>query len=196
MVISTVIFDLNGVLVQGEYLSERLEKEYGILELDVVAAIHEIMPKLREPNAVSAWSLWKPYIKKWNLSFSEEEFLSYWYFGEGLNKELIAYVKELKQSGIRVFILSNNFKERFNFYKKEISPLLDLVDKVYFSFQTGFVKPNPKAWKNILDEFTLDPKHCLYVDDSSKNVVSAQNLGITAVKYSSVEALRNLVNSI
>jgi len=44
-----------------------------------------------------------------------------------------------------------------------------------------------------LDEFSLNPKTCVYVDDSTTNVASAQSLGIIAAKYQGVGALRKLI---
>ncbi len=193
MTISAVIFDLNCVLVQSEYLSSRLEKDYGVMQDLVIAAINEVMPKLREPNAPSVWSLFEPYIINWELPFTEEEFLHYWFSGEGLNSELFDYVKELKCSGVKVFILSNNFKERFEYYQKQIKPLLDIVDKAYFSFQKGIIKPDVQAWQQIIDEFVLEASNCLYVDDSNTNVGVAKSLGMIAVKYSGIGDLKKII---
>ncbi|MAG60260.1 hypothetical protein CL619_00590 [archaeon] len=192
--ISAVIFDLNGVLVQSEYLSKRLERDYGVANDEVILTLKETMPKLRDTNAPSAWELWKSYIVGGGIDFSEQDFLDYWFSGEGLNTELVEYVKELKENGVKVFILSNNFKERFEYYQKEFSDLLDFVEKAYFSFQTGIVKPDLQAWKQILDEFNLKPEECLYIDDSNKNINAAQSFGIQAVTYSSVENLKRIIN--
>ena len=193
MTINAVIFDSNGVLLKSEYLSSRLERDYGVKDADVVAAITDIMPKIRLPEAPKAWDFWKPYIKNWGLDFTEESFFAYWFSGEGLNQELFDYAKELKEQGKKIFILSNNFKERRDYYKKELGELFDLVDKAYFSRDTGFVKPDKQAWQLVLDEFSLNPKTCVYVDDSTTNVASAQSLGIIAAKYQGVGALRKLI---
>ncbi len=190
---SAVIFDLNGVLIQSEFLSRRIERDYGVSDSIVVAALKKIMPKLREPNAPSAWSLFEPYIKEWRLPFSEDEFFTYYFSGESLNKELFEFVKELTQRGIKVFLLSNNFKERTTHYRNALPELLKVIDKAYFSWESGFVKPDNKAWQQIIDEFKLDPKTCLYIDDSNTNITSAQNLGLIAMKFSSIEHLRETI---
>lgn len=188
--VKTVIFDLNGVLIKSEFLSTRLNKEFGVPEEEVVAALKDVMPKIRKPGAGDAFYYWEPYLRKWGLSLTREKFFSFWFKGESLVPEIVELVKKLRDKGIKVFILSNNFAERTNYYRKnfpEIFSSLNEFDAVYFSWETGFVKPDDRAYKKILQDHSLKPEECVYFDDSKLNVEVARKLGMDAHKFESIK---------
>ncbi len=194
--IKAVIFDLNGVFIQSRYLSQRVEEDYGVKEEEFVGVLEDIMPIVRAPNAPDIYPLWKPYLEKWNINLDEEGFLRYWFSGEKINWSLLDYVKTLKEKGLKVFVLSNNFKERINYYKKEFKELFEVMTKVYFSGGTGFIKPNPKAWEVVLEENNLKPEDCFYFDDSVKNIKVAENLGIRSIKFEGLLSVKKVLEPI
>ncbi len=193
--IKAAIFDLNGIFIQGPRLSDRFKEIFGIETKDFLPVLKEIMAKIRKPNAGSAFSHWKPYLERWNVSLTEEQFLDFWFGAEKEIPELIELAKQIKTKGVKVFILSNNFAERADYYKKSSPFLTEIPDKVYYSWQTGFVKPDPQAFKNLLTENNLEPEECIYFDDLEENIKVANDLGMKAFLYNNVigleEALRN-----
>ena len=106
---------------------------------------------------------------------------------------MINYARVLKQKGWKLFILSNNFRERTKYYMENFSFLSELFDKVYFSWQTGYVKPSEDSFTNVLRENNLDPQNCYYFDDSEKNVIAAKRLGINAHKYSGLKETMSIL---
>ena len=98
-----------------------------------------------------------------------------------------------KEKGIKIFVLSNNFKERAEYYG-HYPWMHEVVDKAYFSWQTGFVKPNTEAWKLVLSENNLQPKECLYFDDQEKNIKASEDTGIKAFIFTDEEKLEKIVN--
>lgn len=191
----TIIFDLNGVFIISPRLSDRFEKDFGVKIEDFLPALSGIMDQVRKPNAVNIYSLWKPYLKRWNISLTEAEFLDYWFNAEKENKELVDLARKLKEKGYKLVIMSNNFCERAKYYAKNFKFLDEIFEKVYYSWQTGFVKPDIRAFQLIFSDLNLKPSECLYFDDSEKNVVMANSLGIEAYIYrqESVEYLRTLL---
>lgn len=95
---------------------------------------------------------------------------------------MIALARELRSRGIKVIILSNNFKERATYYG-QCPWLHEVADRVYFSWVTGYVKPDARAWELALSEYNLKPEECLYFDDQDKNLKVAEGLGIKAIKF-------------
>jgi epoxide hydrolase-like predicted phosphatase len=175
-----IIFDLNGVFIISPWLSERLRTDYNVDEKAFLQALKEIMDKVRRPNADKVYDLWKPYLDKWAVYLTEKEFLDYWFGTEKENTELIELTRKLKNKGLRVIILSNNFRERADYYEKNFPFLQDLFDGVYYSWQTGFVKPDVRAFKNIFEKHDLSPEEVIYFDDSDKNIELAKSIGIEA----------------
>ena len=105
---------------------------------------------------------------------------------------MIELVKKLRNRGVKIFVLSNNFVERANYYKKTFPFLEEIFDKVYYSWQTGFVKPNPEAYKKLLADNNLKPEECIYFDDSKENIEVAKKLGIQSFVFEGVECVKNL----
>lgn len=191
--LKAVIFDLNGVFVESEMLSDRVKRDYNVDSQEFIEALKKIMPIVREPDAPASYPLWKPYLDNWEVKISEKEFLDYWFSGESVVKEVAEYVIGLRKRGIKVFVLSNNFKERVDYYKKNFTEIFENIDKAYFSCETGFLKPDEQAFTNILNDNNLKPEECVYFDDSSKNVVVARELGIHAYEYEGLEAVKKVI---
>lgn len=186
--IKAVIFDLNGIFIQSPKLSERFEKDFSVPIPQFLPKLSEIMDKVRQPNAGSAFQYWKSALEEWNINLSEQEFWNYWFKAETVSEKMVAFAKDIK-----VFILSNNFKERADYYG-HYPWIHEAVDKVYFSWQSGFIKPDPQAWLQILSENDLKPEDCLYFDDQDKNLKSAESIGIKSSMFTTEEELQDIVN--
>ena len=182
-----VIFDLNGVFLESQLLSQRFEDEFSIKNTDFLPVLKEVMSVVRQPNAPQAFSLWEPHLKKWGLNLSEEQFYHFWFSGEKVAPELIEYAKKLHESGIKVFLLSNNFRERTDYYRQNFPEIFQNVDKAYFSWETGYVKPSPEALKTLLVENHLSPQDCVYFDDSEANISISNKLGVRGEKWVNLE---------
>lgn len=187
--IKAVIFDLNGVFIHSPKLSDRFEQDFGVPVADFLSKLSSIMDEVRKPGAAGAFSYWQPALKEWNVNFTEEEFWKYWFEAEAPSGEMISLAKELKGKGIKVITLSNNFKERADYYG-HYPWMHDAMDKTYFSWQTGLVKPDIEAWKLVLKEFSLAPSEALYFDDQEKNLNAAESLGIKAFMFTTPEDAR------
>ncbi len=194
--LEAIIFDLNGVFLESEYLSDRIEKDFGVDSQEVIIALKDIMPKVRKPNAPASFELWEPYLKKWGVQLDEQRFFDYWFSGEHLVQDLLNYVTELREQGIKTFILSNNFIERTTYYRKHFAEIFGSVDATYFSWETGFVKPDEQAYQKILQDHNLNPEKCAYFDDSDKNVKVANSLKIKAFKYEGLKQTKQTIQEL
>jgi HAD superfamily hydrolase (TIGR01509 family) len=189
-----IIFDLNGIFIKSPLLSERIENDFKVSKEEFVSSLSKVMNVARSPNAPSTYDLFKPDFDLWNIKMSETQFLSYWFSAECEDKNMINYAKYLKREGWKIFILSNNFKERVDYYSTNFEFLNDF-DKVYYSCQTGFVKPDKQCFIQILNEYNLNPHNCYYFDDSDKNVSSAKEIGINAHKFENLEETKNILKN-
>lgn len=191
--IKAIIFDLNGVFLKSRYLSERFEEKYGVHESDFLPALKEVMRVVRKPRSGDAFKFWRPHLNKFGVNISKKEFFNFWFSGERLVPGLINYTKELREKGLKIFILSNNFKERTEYYRKNFPEIFENVDEAYFSWETGYVKPDNKAYLNILTQNNLKPGECIYFDDLATNVKIAKKVGIHAYNYEDINKTRRVV---
>lgn len=193
--LKAAIFDLNGIFIQAPKLSERFERDFGVPVATFVPKLSSIMDVARMPGAGSSFRLWEPALRDWGVKLAEPEFWDYWFKAEKVSDRMVAFAKELRSKGIKVFILSNNFKERAEYYRR-YPWVREAVDHIYFSWQTGFVKPDPKAWTSILAEHGLKPDECIYFDDTEKNLKAAENVGIRAFMFTDEQELEKTVKDL
>lgn len=187
---TAVIFDLNGVFIQSPKLSDRFAEAYHIPSETFLPVLSTIMSKVRQPNAGPAFPYWEPYFQEWGLGLSETAFFDFWFSAEQEVRELTEAARKLREKGLRLFILSNNFVERARYYEEHFPFLQELFEKVYYSFETGFVKPHPLAYQTLLRENGLEAGECLYFDDTPRNIEVASSLGIPGHVVNSTEELK------
>lgn len=191
--IKAIIFDLNGVFIVSPKLSSRYERDFNIPTAQFLPKLNEIMDKIRRPNAGDAFTYWKPVLAEWKINLSEKEFWDYWFKAEKPNEKMISFANDLRKRGLMIITLSNNFKERAEYYG-HYPWLKDSVDKVYFSWQTGLVKPDVCAWELVLSENKLKPDECLYFDDQEKNLKASESIGIKSFIFTTEEDVRRIVD--
>ncbi|MBI5138280.1 MAG: HAD-IA family hydrolase [Candidatus Vogelbacteria bacterium] len=189
--IKAVILDLNGVFIKSPRLSDGFSEKFNVPKDDFLIALKSVMAMARLPNAGDSFELWKAYLDKWGLSLSKEDFFDFWFTSESEVSDMINLAGELKHRKIKIFIVSNNFKERTDYYDKTFPFIKEIAEKVYYSWQTGLLKPDEKAYKLILTENNLAPEECLYFDDSEENVNVASRLGIKSFIFKSSEDVRS-----
>jgi HAD superfamily hydrolase (TIGR01509 family) len=189
------IFDLNGVFIQSPPLSKRFADDFGVPAEEFMPVLQASMAAVRKPGAADLFSYWKPHLHAWGISFSAQDFMHYWFSAEKPNEEMIAYMRELKASGWRVIALSNNFRERAEYYAQHFA-FLQEFDHIYYSWQTGLVKPDVACWKQILADTGLSPSDCYYFDDSPKNVAAAKSVGMHAFSFEGVEQVKAVLSAV
>jgi HAD superfamily hydrolase (TIGR01509 family) len=189
-----VIFDLNGVLIVSPMLSDRFRDEHGVPPEKFLPALKIAMASVRMPGAGSLYGYWKPHLDEWGVQMNEQEFLDFWFLAEKENTPMVALARELKAKGVRLFILSNNLSERAEYYKKNFPFLDELFEKVYYSWQTGFIKPDPRCYELLLNENNLKAEECIYFDDSKENVAVAEGLGIESHLYTGADDIRHMLS--
>lgn len=95
----------------------------------------------------------------------------------------------------RVFYLSDNVKERADFLDAKYD-FSSLFDGGCFSHETGFRKPDPRAFQAVLDKAHCKPEESIFIDDKAKNLPPAQKMGITCFLFSSPDTLRRQFSSV
>lgn len=105
-------------------------------------------------------------------------------------EKMYGFVKELKEKGYGIYLLSNVGKE-FHRVKKDI-PVLELFDGFVASSDYKVIKPEPEIYNILFEKFSLIPEECIFIDDVQKNIDGALKAGMHGHCYShgSLEILR------
>ena len=101
--------------------------------------------------------------------------------------ELNEYIKNLKSHYITA-MLSN-----MSLYLQEMidnnmpEELSGVFDHVIVSCYVNLIKPDPKIYQLALDRIGCEAKEAVFIDDSEKNVVGAEKLGIHGIFFQNRE---------
>ena len=101
----------------------------------------------------------------------------------------IELLARLKRKGIRLFALTNFSREK---YEETFSrfPFLREFEGIIVSGQEGMLKPDAAIFRLFLERYAREASHCLFIDDSLRNVEGARRIGMEAVHFSDAESLR------
>lgn len=106
-----------------------------------------------------------------------------------------SWIKELQAEEMKVYCLSNLSDLIFNGCRSELT-FLNHVDGKILSWQERLVKPDLAIYRLLLERYQLQPKECIFVDDSEKNVAAAMALGIYGIVFRSREQTMQQIDEI
>jgi putative hydrolase of the HAD superfamily len=98
------------------------------------------------------------------------------------NEPMIELMRELKISGKRMAMLTNNVQEWEPLWRTML-PVDDIFEMVIDSGYVGYRKPERQIYEITLERLGLPAEACLFVDDMELNCDAARELGFTAVQY-------------
>lgn len=192
--IKVIIFDADGVLVHSKRkFSVTLAEKHGI-------SLETTLPFFTGPFQkclVGNSDLKKvilPYLKKWGWDKRVDVLLDYWFSLESkTDKELIKYIKKLRQKGIKCLLATNNEKHRFQYMMDKMG-LAKVFNKTYSSAHLGHKKPDQKFFQKIYKELkNIKKNEILFVDDSIENIEGVKNFGMHAELYKSIKNLKKKI---
>ena len=68
---------------------------------------------------------------------------------------------------------------------------VQLFDVASISYETGFSKPDERAYTITAARLEVEPEECVFVDDVERNCTAARDVGMQAVWYQSLEQTVN-----
>lgn len=196
--IKNVIFDLGGVM----------------LEWDPIKLVASVCPdpavQQRLLNNIFFSELWHQYD---NGAFSEQEAVVVFSKRALISEEemrrlmqavleslvpipaSLAIMREMKESGRKVYCLSNVNISCYSWFRGRYS-FLGGFDGTVISGQLGIGKPDPRIFQHLLSEYNLTPGESIFIDDKAVNVDAACGLGIKGILFVSAEDCRKRMEAI
>jgi len=98
------------------------------------------------------------------------------------NPAMIELMRELKGTGYRMAMLTNNVREWEPLWRSML-PVDEIFETIVDSGFVGCRKPESKIYALTLDRIGLPAERCLFVDDILVNVEGARKAGMPAVHF-------------
>jgi len=115
----------------------------------------------------------------------------------GFNHEVIEILKKLKNSSAyKLIALSNVNSSHWDYLLNQKWGFLEYFNELILSHEVHMTKPEKGIFKLAIEKAGCKPEEILFIDDGVNNVVSAKQLGIKGIHFTTVdvlvEELRNL----
>lgn len=106
------------------------------------------------------------------------------------SKSMLAYVRTLKDN-YKIGMLSNISGDwlRELFSDQEIA----LFDAIALSYETGYAKPDRRAYEAVLQRLGLIADECIYIDDQPTFVHAARELGMQGIVFESEKQCKEAI---
>ncbi|HRF28069.1 MAG TPA: HAD-IA family hydrolase [Candidatus Saccharibacteria bacterium] len=190
-----LLLDIDGVLMQQPKLfSEIYCERYGV-------SIDKLLPFYSSKEFLDC-SIGKYDLKqairdhrdKWQYTGDLDSLLSEWFEAERYpNEKLVELVKNLREQGVCVVIVTQQEKYRTAYLKQNV--FSDMYDDFFVSCELGLHKDSKDFWDEVLKRLDVSlPGEVLYFDDKQSLVTLAKSVGIDAHLYQSVEQVKKLAS--
>jgi putative hydrolase of the HAD superfamily len=114
---------------------------------------------------------------------------------------MLAWTHSLRRAGLLTAILSNMVPEVLRTMRQEFAWLADF-NQLTWSCELGIAKPDPAIYHLTCDKLGVAPAEALFLDDKIENVRAAEQLGLQALQFRSIQQLhtdlaaRNLLDKL
>jgi len=188
--IKVVIFDADGVLINGEKFSIQLARDYGI-STDVTLPFFTGIFKDCIIGKADLKEVLPSYLKTWGWGKSVDEFLNYWFKSEhNIDQELVSYIQNLRSRGIVCCLATNQEKHRFEYMLSKMN-FSNVFDQVFASAHLGYKKPNLEFYDRLTEKLVdINKDEILFWDDTWENVKAAKQFGIHAELYTNFNSYK------
>ena len=95
--------------------------------------------------------------------------------------ETVELLKELKNRGLKVGIITNTFNDERDMIRSSI--LMPYIDEALISYEQGLCKPDPALYEKMMRLLNVEPDECLFVGDGgSRELYAARDAGMHALQ--------------
>lgn len=105
------------------------------------------------------------------------------------------FLKNLKQNGYKIYLLSNYSKRNFELGKAYFN-FMEYVDGGLISYEIKHIKPEPEIYEALIKKYNINPEEAVFLDDLQENLDGATPFGFSTIQVKSheqtLEELRKL----
>ncbi|HET8815726.1 MAG TPA: HAD family phosphatase [Solirubrobacterales bacterium] len=98
------------------------------------------------------------------------------------NKPMLALMRELKASGLKMALLTNNVREWEPLWRSML-PVDEIFEEIVDSAFVGCRKPEARIYELTLERIGMPAEDCLFIDDIPTNCKGASEVGMNAIHF-------------
>ena len=192
-----VIFDADGVLtLPEEFFSQVYARSRGLDPEPFERFFQEKFPPARI-GKVDLKQLVKENQDLWQWDGNVDDLLHMWFETESVrNEPLLKLIQHVRKGGTPCFLATNQEKYRGEYLRNVM--FKDELDGYFVSAELGFEKPSKEFFEAALAELSklipgLAPNEVLFFDDSTKNVMAAEAIGMSSYLYTGLDAAEEVL---
>lgn len=196
-----IIFDLGGVIINIDYsLSIRAftKLSSGILDEIELQNSPPSFIVAYEKGEISSEQFRESLRREFHIIADDNQIDTAWNaMLLDIPKERIELIQNLKTEK-RLFVLSNTNQIHKTAFDKKMQKVLgevsfdSLFEKTYYSYQVKMSKPDTNIFRLVLNQSNLSPKQTLFIDDTQKHILAAQQIGIATYHLKAPETILDI----
>ncbi len=182
--IKAVIFDMGGVLYDWKKGWGETARDLGWNYQDFIDIVFEVAPSAELGN-MSLEDFFRKIGKKADLGSRWKKIDADIPYNFPKINESFKLLDELKGK-YKLAILTNNPPQILNRWEK-VADYKKYFDLIIDSSDVKLRKPDPKIFKLVCEKLNLNPKNCLFIDDSSQHIAAAKKVGLNVIHFTDVK---------
>ena len=189
--LKNIVFDLGNVLVKFDS-NELIYSFFNEKQEEVKSFYFDSLWDEYDQGLYSVEEMIEKGVKQFpELELSIKKLMYHWTEFVIPLKDNVAYIKDLRRFGYKVYILSN-IPEDDTKYLRSLG-VFDNIDGGVFSYEYKKIKPDPEIFHILLKKYNLKASECLFLDDLKDNVVAACNLGFETIEVKDSSKVIDLI---
>ncbi len=191
--VKVLLFDLGRVLVDFDHLrsAARIAAFCDKTPRQIYALFFESPETVAfEAGKITPEDFYLRVKTKLDLKLSYDSFVPIWndiFFLSPKNRSVFGLLNALR-AHYKIALLSNINILHYEYLNKNF-PVFGVFDKIFLSFQAGFIKPDQAIYNLVIRELGVNPEEIFYTDDRPELIASAKVLGLNGCVFTDFERL-------
>jgi glucose-1-phosphatase len=186
------LFDLGHVIVDIHY--DRFLKALG---LDHTYSIDEMLALFIQSGLIASYESGRLSTDRFiaasrdllQIDLDDPALLAAWKAIIGDEKEGIDHIMSSLAEHCPLYLLSNTNEPHFREAVRR-SPSLSFLKEYFLSYELKLLKPDPEIYREAVRRIGFAAEEIIFIDDREDNILSARGVGLNAIRFTDVPALR------
>lgn len=193
--VPTLFFDVGGVLLTNAWdtASRKAAAQHFQIDFQEFQTRHEMLKTAFETGRLSLQTYMNKAVFHKPRSFTPEDFREFMHSQSKPIEDVLDWLRTIAaRRKYRLFTLNNESRE-LQEYRVRTFRLHEIFECFFTSCYLGQAKPDEGIYLNALGIASCGRHHAVFIDDRELNVEPAQALGLHAVQFTGLDALREFL---